>query len=71
MPLQISFELSDKDLEHFKSMALSAQEAVGDANLDREAIAQAARQVFEAADSDAELPEFISRPGFSPQSLYS
>ena len=60
MPLQISFELSDKDLEHFKQMAVSAQEAVTDANLDRAAIADAARQVFEAADSDAELPEFIA-----------
>ena len=60
MPLQISFELSDKDLEHFKQMAFSAQEAVTDANLDRVAIADAARQVFEAADSDAELPEFIA-----------
>ena len=60
MPLQISFELSDKDLEHFKQMAFSAQEAMTDANLDRAAIAEAARKVFEAADSDAELPEFIA-----------
>lgn len=60
MPLQISFELSDKDLEHFKQMAVSAQDAVTDANLDRAAIADAARQVFEAADSNAELPEFIA-----------
>ena len=60
MPLQISFELSDKDLEHFKSMAVSAQQAVAGADLDRESIAKAARQVFEAADVDAELPEFIS-----------
>jgi uncharacterized membrane protein YkvA (DUF1232 family) len=60
MPLQISFELSDKDLEHFKSMAMSAQQAVAGANLNREAIAQAARQVFEAANSEVELPEFIS-----------
>lgn len=60
MPLQISFELSDKDLEHFKSMAHAAHDAVCDAKLDQQAIAQAARKVFEAADSDAELPEFIS-----------
>ena len=60
MPLQISFELSDKDLEHFKHMAESAHDAVTGANLDREAIAQAARQVFEAAEGDADLPEFIS-----------
>lgn len=60
MPLQISFELSDKDLEHFKQMAVSAQDAVCSANLDRHAIADSARKVFEAADGDAELPEFIS-----------
>lgn len=60
MPLQISFELSDKDLEHFKSMAHAAHDAVVGAQLDRHAIADSARKVFEAADGDAELPEFIS-----------
>ncbi|MDH3509839.1 MAG: YkvA family protein [Gammaproteobacteria bacterium] len=60
MPLQISFELSDKDLEHFKSIAHKAHHAVCDAQLDQQAIAKAARKVFEAADSNAELPEFIS-----------
>jgi uncharacterized membrane protein YkvA (DUF1232 family) len=38
----------------------AAHDAVCDARLDQQAIAEAARKVFEAADSNAELPEFIS-----------
>jgi uncharacterized membrane protein YkvA (DUF1232 family) len=60
MPLKISFELSDSDLEHFRSMAESAGKAVAGADLDRDAIAQAARDVFHAADGTENLPEFIA-----------
>jgi uncharacterized membrane protein YkvA (DUF1232 family) len=60
MPLQISFELSDSDLEHFRAMAVSAQAAVADANIDRVAIASAAREVFQASKGETKLPEFIA-----------
>jgi uncharacterized membrane protein YkvA (DUF1232 family) len=60
MPLQISFELSDADLEHFKAMAISAAEAISETALDQDQIVTAARNVFEAADANKEMPEFIS-----------
>jgi len=60
MPLKISFELSDADIEYFKAMAISAQNAVNDGVLDQGEIVAAAKKVFEAADSEKELPEFIS-----------
>jgi len=60
MSLQISFELSDTDLEHFKDMAISAHKAVTDAALSQDEIVASARQVFESADNQKNLPEFIS-----------
>ncbi len=60
MPLQISFELSDKDLEHFKAEARTAQQAVIDGKLDRDRVAAEARKVFEQSANSSDLPEFIS-----------
>ena len=60
MPLQISFELSDSDLEHFKQMAHEAHDAVVDAKIERSTISASARQVFESADANKQLPEYIS-----------
>lgn len=60
MPLQISFELSDKDLEHFKAEARTAQQAVIDGKLDRQTVAVEARKVFEQSANNADLPEFVS-----------
>ena len=60
MPLQISFELSDKDLEYFKNHALTAQSALNQGDLSREAIVASTRAVFEASKDGADLPEFIS-----------
>ncbi len=60
MPLQISIELSDKDLEHFKSVAQTAQQAVTDGKVDGDTIVSEARKVFEQSTSNTDLPEFIS-----------
>lgn len=60
MPLQISFELSDKDLEHFRSVAETAQKAVTDGKIDGKTIAAEARKVFEESTQNKNLPEFIS-----------
>lgn len=60
MPLQISFELSDKDLEHFKDVAASAQQTFAAGKLKSQDIADQARKVFEESAQNADLPEFIS-----------
>lgn len=59
MPITISFELSDRDIEHFVAMGREAQEAVAGQKKTTEEIAAGARSVFESA-SGIELPEFIS-----------
>ncbi len=60
MPLQISIELSDKDLDHFRSVAQTAQQAVIDGKVDRQSVATEARKVFEESTNNKDLPEFIS-----------
>jgi uncharacterized membrane protein YkvA (DUF1232 family) len=59
MPVTISFELSDSDLEHFIAMAREAHDAIADQDDAVEQIATATRKIFEAARG-VELPEFIS-----------
>jgi uncharacterized membrane protein YkvA (DUF1232 family) len=59
MPVTISFELSDKDLEHFVAMAQEAHDAIADQEDRVEQIAEGTRKVFEAAQGK-ELPDFIS-----------
>ena len=59
MPITISFELSDTDIEHFVAMGREAQEAVAGQKKSAEEIAAGARSIFEAAEN-VKLPEFIS-----------
>ena len=60
MPITISFELSDADLEHFREMAREAQEKVQSKDMDAGKIAAAAREVFEHAKGEVKLPDFIA-----------
>ncbi len=51
MPMQITFELSDSDLEHFKQVMISAREKAAD--LDEETIIDNARKLlFQVSHSD-------------------
>ena len=57
MPLDITFTLSDEDLEHFQSIVNKAKSAMEDPD-NAEAIEGAARQLIEDARS-GDLPDFI------------
>lgn len=56
MPLAISFELSDRDLEHFTKAIKAAAATAGDKSSDE--IMEAAGQLLKGA-GDMELPDFI------------
>ena len=58
MPLDITFTLSDQDLNHFQSIVDKAKTAVSDTD-SGESIEAAARQLIADAKS-TELPEFIA-----------
>ncbi len=58
MPLDITFTLSDRDLERFKSQALAASATVGQPQSQSE-IEAATRKLVEMA-VNAELPDFIA-----------
>ena len=60
MPVTISFELSDSDLEHFQEMAREAQEAVSSAGLTAEQIVDAADQLLVASRDVERIPDFIN-----------
>lgn len=57
MPLAISFELSDKDLEHFNAAIKAARDAAG--HLDQDTVLKAAGQLLEDANK-VQLPDFIA-----------
>ena len=57
MPLDITFTLSDSDLEHFQAIVDKAKSAIEDTQ-DAESIETAARQLITDAKSD-DLPGFI------------
>ena len=59
MSVTISFELSDRDIEHFVAMAREAHDAVAGHADAAEQIAAGAREVFNAAKG-TELPDFIA-----------
>jgi uncharacterized membrane protein YkvA (DUF1232 family) len=59
MAVTITFELSDKDIEHFVAMAREAHEAIAHEDDAVDQIASATRKIFEAAQ-DTELPDYIS-----------
>ena len=56
MPMQITFELSDSDLEHFKQVMISAREKVS--GLDEETIIDNARKLLSQV-SHSETSDFI------------
>jgi uncharacterized membrane protein YkvA (DUF1232 family) len=58
MPLAISFELSDRDLEHFKAAIDAAHKSAGDKTADE--ITSAAGKLLEEA-SKVQLPDFIAQ----------
>lgn len=58
MPLDITFTLSDQDLDHFQKVVDKAKKAIADQE-SHASIEAAARQLIEDARS-SELPEFIS-----------
>lgn len=58
MPLSISFELSDQDLEHFVAVQRGAMEAAGNKSL--EEIIQACEELLKQAQS-TQVPDFISQ----------
>jgi hypothetical protein len=58
MPLSISFELSDRDLEHFTQALNAARAAAGHKNADE--IIAAAGKLLEGA-SKVEVPDFIAQ----------
>jgi uncharacterized membrane protein YkvA (DUF1232 family) len=58
MPLDITFTLSDKDLDHFQAIVNKAKSAMENVE-NAEAIESAARQLIADA-KDGELPHFIS-----------
>jgi len=60
MAISITFELSDRDLEHFVAMANEAHQAVSGEAGSAEKIVLATRQVFETARA-TELPDFIAQ----------
>ena len=57
MPLEITFTLSDSDLDYFQSIVDKAKSAIEDTQ-DAESIETAARQLITDAKSD-DLPGFI------------
>lgn len=57
MPIQISFELSDSDLEHFRTLMKSAQEKASQFSAD--VILEKARAVTKEMEH-ANLPDFVS-----------
>lgn len=58
MPLALSFELSDRDLEHFNAALAKAREAVGNKSSDE--IIAAASRLLGGADK-IEVPDFVAQ----------
>lgn len=66
MPLDITFTLSDADLEHFQEIVDRAKLAMGDGQPDQ--IEAAARKTLEDAKG-SELPDFIARRLFKLETV--
>ena len=67
MPLDITFTLSDEDLEHIQEIVDRAKLSIGDAQENAQ-VAAAARQMIEAAKS-AQLPDFIAKRLFKLETV--
>jgi uncharacterized membrane protein YkvA (DUF1232 family) len=67
MPLDITFTLSDDDLEHFQEIVDRAKLAMGEGQ-QPEQVEAAARKMIEAAKS-AELPDFIAKRLFKLETV--
>ena len=59
MAVTISFELSDRDIEHFKSLAQDARNAL-ESGQKADAIIGAARSMLDETLQAADLPDFVS-----------
>jgi uncharacterized membrane protein YkvA (DUF1232 family) len=60
MAIEISFELSDEDVEHFASMARAAQKAFQDSDIDENEIIDSTSAMLSRAGEQENLPEFIA-----------
>ncbi|MDJ0653781.1 MAG: YkvA family protein [Xanthomonadales bacterium] len=59
MSVTISFKLSDRDIEHFKSLAQDARKAL-ESGQDADAIIGAARSMLDETREATDLPDFVS-----------
>ena len=59
MAIDISFELSDQDLEHFQALAAQAQAALKSGTSEATIVA-GCRELLETAANQADLPQFVS-----------
>ncbi len=67
MPLDITFTLSDEDLEHFQEIVDRAKGAIADEQ-ENEQVEAAARKMIEDAKS-AQLPDFIAKRLFKLETV--
>ncbi len=67
MPLDITFTLSDEDLDHFQEIVDRAKVAIGDEQ-DNQQVEAAARKMIEDAKG-AQLPDFIAKRLFKLETV--
>lgn len=60
MAIEISFVLSDQDVEHFASMARAAQKAFQDSDIDESEIIDSTGSILSRSGEQENLPEFIA-----------
>ncbi len=60
MAIEILFELSDQDVEHFASMARTAQKAFQDSDADDNVVIESTNALLQSAIEQENLPEFIA-----------
>lgn len=60
MAIEISFKLSDQDVEHFARLAQEAQAAFEESKVDEGHIVEATTEILAKASKQENLPEFIA-----------
>ena len=60
MAIEILFELSDQDVEHFASMARTAQKAFQDSDVDDNEVIESTNALLQSVLEQENLPEFIA-----------
>lgn len=60
MSIEISFVLTDKDVEHFVKLAEEAQSAFSDSKEGEDEIIKATTELLDTANEQNDLPEFIA-----------